>query len=84
MIIQPGDGDPRHGTANGYCNLKCGTQPDGPRRACKPCKDAWADVHLKYMHSHPEQYTRHAAYEAGRRAARKAKYGVPYEQLQRP
>lgn len=27
-------GDPRHGTTNGYCNLRC---------RCRPCRDAWAD-----------------------------------------
>lgn len=30
--IQPGDGDPRHGTPNGYSNLDC---------RCQPCRDAW-------------------------------------------
>jgi len=29
--IQPGDGDPRHGTANGYANLGC---------RCDACRDA--------------------------------------------
>ncbi len=32
--ISPGDGDPAHGTANGYSNLKC---------HCDECKQAWAD-----------------------------------------
>lgn len=27
------EGDPRHGTANGYGNLKC---------RCQPCRNAWA------------------------------------------
>jgi hypothetical protein len=31
--IQPGDGDPRHGTTNGYNNLKC---------RCTACRAAWA------------------------------------------
>lgn len=31
--LEPGDGDPRHGTANGYSNLKC---------RCKECRAAWA------------------------------------------
>lgn len=30
--ILPGDGDPRHGTANGYSNLKC---------RCASCREAW-------------------------------------------
>lgn len=34
--IQPGDGDPRHGTQNGYTNLKC---------RCQFCRDAWATYH---------------------------------------
>jgi hypothetical protein len=29
--LVPGDGDPRHGTLNGYGNLKC---------RCQPCRDA--------------------------------------------
>jgi hypothetical protein len=32
--IQPGDGDPRHGTYNGYSNLHCN---------CEPCRVANAD-----------------------------------------
>ena len=48
-IIQPGDGDPRHGTANGYNNLHCGKQPDGSRRACTPCRNAAAERHYQYM-----------------------------------
>ncbi len=31
--ILPGDGDPRHGTINGYCNLRC---------RCVECRAAWA------------------------------------------
>lgn len=31
--IEPGDGDPRHGTPNGYNNLRC---------RCRACQDAWA------------------------------------------
>jgi hypothetical protein len=37
--IEPGDGDPRHGTANGYGNLKC---------RCTPCRGAWADTFASY------------------------------------
>jgi hypothetical protein len=32
-IIHPGDGDPRHGTENGYSNLRC---------RCQHCRRAWA------------------------------------------
>jgi hypothetical protein len=32
--ISPGDGDPAHGTPNGYSNLRC---------HCDECKRAWAD-----------------------------------------
>lgn len=35
--IQAGDGDPRHGTVNGYQNLKC-----RGARGCQPCRVAWA------------------------------------------
>jgi hypothetical protein len=31
--IAPGDGDPRHGTTNGYTNLAC---------RCQDCRNAWA------------------------------------------
>lgn len=31
--ITPGDGDPRHGTSNGYNNLDC---------RCVECQSAWA------------------------------------------
>ena len=33
QYIEPGDGDPRHGTANGYTNLRC---------RCRACQVAWA------------------------------------------
>jgi hypothetical protein len=32
-IIRPGDGDPRHGTRNGYSNQQC---------RCDECRAAWA------------------------------------------
>ncbi len=32
--IRPGDGDPRHGTTNGYINHGC---------RCAECRGAWAD-----------------------------------------
>jgi hypothetical protein len=32
--IQPGDGNPRHGTPNGYANGGC---------RCQSCRDAWRE-----------------------------------------
>jgi hypothetical protein len=46
-------GDPRHGTVNGYCNCNC---------RCDPCKEAWAENHLNYMYTRPEQQARHRNY----------------------
>lgn len=37
--IHPGDGDPRHGTSNGYSNLYC---------RCQPCRDAHAAYFREY------------------------------------
>lgn len=45
--------DPRHGTTNGYSNLRC---------RCELCTEAWRQYHLVYMHSHPEQLERHSDY----------------------
>jgi cation diffusion facilitator CzcD-associated flavoprotein CzcO len=42
-MIVPGDGDPRHGSVNGYTNLRCSATPDGPRKPCEACRKAWAD-----------------------------------------
>ena len=50
--IEPGDGDRRHGTANGYKNLGC---------RCDPCTEGWREVHQGYMERHPEQVERHRA-----------------------
>ena len=36
--IKAGDGDPRHGTSNGYHHHKC---------RCRPCTDAWAAICLE-------------------------------------
>jgi hypothetical protein len=36
--ITPGDGDPRHGTINGYTNLSC---------RCPECRSAWSAYILK-------------------------------------
>jgi hypothetical protein len=33
--------DPRHGTANGYCNLKC---------RCDACRNAWREWMSDYNH----------------------------------
>lgn len=38
--IEPGDGDPRHGSANGYNNLGC---------RCPDCRDANAARQRDYM-----------------------------------
>jgi len=37
--IWPGDGDPRHGTRNGYVNLGC---------RCDACRAAWAEYFKTY------------------------------------
>lgn len=42
--------DPRHGSANGYGNLRC---------RCDRCTAAWAVYHGNYMHAHPEQREKH-------------------------
>lgn len=47
--------DPRHGTPNGYSNLGCRGKACGGA-----CQAAWADRHLEYMHSHPEQRVKQA------------------------
>ena len=39
--IQAGDGDPRHGTSNGYNNLRC---------RCEPCRDAWNTYFVDYLY----------------------------------
>jgi hypothetical protein len=54
------DDDPRHGTVNGYGNLKC---------RCDRCREAWRDKHYEYMQLHPEQREkareRNRAYRVG-------------------
>lgn len=42
------ENDLRHGTVNGYSNLKC---------RCQPCRDAWAD----YVYRRRQERTRLAA-----------------------
>jgi hypothetical protein len=37
-FIHPGDGDPRHGSDNGYSNLRC---------RCQQCRQAWARTYQK-------------------------------------
>ena len=39
-IIVPGDGDSRHGSVNGYSNLKC---------RCQDCRDAHAANMRRYL-----------------------------------
>jgi hypothetical protein len=41
--------DPRHGTANGYTNLKC---------RCERCTVAWRDYHFEWMRAHPDAQER--------------------------
>jgi hypothetical protein len=66
--IQPGDGDPRHGTVNGYGNLQC---------RCPDCTEAYRVRHLADMHSHPDRAQRHAKRMALRRQALKGVESVP-------
>lgn len=47
--IQPGDGDPRHGTTNGYGNLGC---------HCGDCRRAWAAYCLPYQAVYRRHRTR--------------------------
>jgi len=61
--IKAGDGDPRHGTINGYTNHAC---------RCELCRAAHTEQHFQYMQNNPEQQEKHArreneAYHDGRR-----------------
>lgn len=47
--------DPRHGTSNGYSNLKC---------RCDRCREAWAAAHAKYMERRREREAMQAKEEA--------------------
>ena len=49
--------DPRHGTTNGYGNLKC---------RCRPCRDAWNAKQYEYMERNPDQ--RRKTRDRGRKA----------------
>lgn len=62
--IYPGDGDPRHGTPNGYRNLGC---------HCDDCKAANAKEQHRYMHADPVRLQRHAERMAQKRKAAKKK-----------
>lgn len=46
--IVAGDGDQRHGTANGYCNLRC---------RCDSCRRAWAELSLKMKGQRADRLT---------------------------
>jgi len=56
--IEPGDGDPRHGSTNGYANLNC---------RCGDCRAAWAEAHRDYMRRTAEQRKAHRNRERARR-----------------
>lgn len=60
--IVPGDGDPRHGTLNGYGNLGC---------HCPGCTEAHRVNHFRYMHADPSRLARHRARERERNARRR-------------
>lgn len=45
--IRPGDGDPRHGSRNGYNNLGC---------RCDACTSANSDYMYGWYHSTPQRY----------------------------
>jgi hypothetical protein len=45
-------GDPRHGTHNGYANLRC---------RCEACRAANAEFYRAWMDQHPEARAAHNA-----------------------
>lgn len=49
--IEPGDGDARHGTPNGYSNCGCG---------CEECTEAHRVAHYSYTHADPARLAAHA------------------------
>lgn len=60
--------DPRHGTTNGYGNLRC---------RCERCTSAWRVRHREYMHGKPERMQKHAEREMKRRGvSRQRSYKV--------
>lgn len=60
--------DPRHGTTNGYGNLRC---------RCERCTEAWRKRHLEYMHGKPERMAKHAEREMKRRGVTRQR---PYKE----
>jgi hypothetical protein len=60
--IKPGDGDPRHGTLNGYTNHAC---------RCDLCTTANTEAHREYMEGNKEQHRKHADRERERYAGRR-------------
>ena len=60
--------DPRHGTTNGYGNLRC---------RCERCTEAWRKRHLEYMHGKPERMKKHAEREMNRRGVKRQR---PYKE----
>lgn len=66
--IHPGDGDPRHGTRNGYGNLKC---------RCEPCRAAQRrpgvvplKIHLARVHAAAQEINHGTHYAYGSRGCR--------------
>lgn len=59
----PGDGDPRHGTSNGYVNLEC---------RCGECRAANRAAMAQYYLDHPEQITKKRERMRHVRATRRA------------
>jgi hypothetical protein len=57
--IQPGDGDPRHGTAGAYSNHGC---------RCPLCTEAQRVKQVTYMNADPERLRLHAERMSQRRA----------------
>jgi hypothetical protein len=55
--------DPRHGTANGYSNLKC---------RCAPCTAAWAEYHRQWVSRKPASRREHRRRERLRRGMTEA------------
>lgn len=62
--IQPNDGDPRHGTQNGYVNLWC---------RCEDCTEAWRVYHREYMNRDPNRLAKQAQAQRLRDKVRRSK-----------
>lgn len=68
-VIRPGDGDPRHGSINGYGNHGC---------RCPRCTEAHRINHHRYMNADPRRLARHALAERLRnKAKRETRTGTP-------